>query len=91
MMEEESPERQMMSNNELAGSPMIGKKDSSSPLKRADSMGSGSELSSPMRLNKKVKKGYEMASFPKAVSFKDSQSYRKRNEEGDYLPMETCS
>ena len=53
-------------------------------------MGSGSELSSPMRLNKKVKKGYEMASFNKAMEFKDSQSYRKRNDEGDYLPMETC-
>lgn len=77
-----------MSNNELMGSPS---RKEGSPLKRADSLGSNSELSSPMRLKKKVKKGYELASFNKAVEFKDSQSYRRKNEEGDYLPMESCS
>ena len=43
-----------------------------------------SQSSSPTRLNKKIKKGYEMANFKKVQEFKDSQCYRKKNSDGDY-------
>ena len=45
---------------------------------------------SPTRLNKKIKKGYEMASFKKVQEFKDSQFYRKRSPDGHYEPLAVC-
>ena len=63
------------------------RQDSHSPLKRANSLAE-SELSSPTRLNKKIKKGYEMASYNKVLEFKESMSYRKKTSSGEYEPLE---
>lgn len=39
---------------------------------------------SPTRLNKKIKKGYEMANFERVVEFKNKQSYLHKTPDGDY-------
>lgn len=41
-----------------------------------------SSTASPLR-NKKIKKGYEMASFTKAVEYENTQSYRIKTKSAD--------
>lgn len=54
-----------------------------------------SEVSSPTRLNKKIKAGYEMANYVKAVEYEHTQSYRLKMKSSDghddYEPMSIWS
>ena len=43
--------------------------------------------SSPTRLNKKIKKGYEMANYDRVLEFKNKQSYMRKTSDGDYQPL----
>jgi hypothetical protein len=63
--------------------------ESSAGMNRApgSSPSPSSPSPSPTRPNKKVKKGYEMASFEKVLDFKDSQSYRHKRGDGGYEPL----
>lgn len=68
----------MLSNQELLSSPLKG------------GVVNKSEMSSPTRVRKGVKKGYEKASFSKVLEFKDTQSYRRKTPDGDYEPLDPC-
>jgi hypothetical protein len=66
----------MLSNQEMLSSPGREQKKT--------------EMSSPTRVRKGIKKGYEMASFSKAVEFRDTQSYRHKKDDGVYESLDSC-
>lgn len=66
-------------------------------MKKQDSTSSLNEkefATSPTRFHQKVKKGYELASFPKAYDYLQKQGYNKKmtNRDGDeeYEPLDSC-
>lgn len=69
--------------------------DSIAPIRTNRKEASEASGNSPTRLNKKVKKGYELADYSKAVDYLHSMTYRKKvknpnDNDEEYEPIDTC-